>query len=139
MIKPKALFVCIGNSCRSQMAEGFARALQGSRYEIFSAGSRPAGVVNPLAIEVMKENGIDIATHRSKSTRQVPQERYEVVVTMGCGDACPHLPSKYRLDWQIPDPVGQPIESFRKVRDLVEHEIKDLFLNLEKLERTGHP
>ncbi len=96
-------------------------------------------MVNAFAIEAMREKGIDISAHKSKSTRQVPQERYEAVVTMGCGDACPHLPAKYRLDWQIPDPVGRPIETFRAVRDQVEREIKDLFQNLEKLSKTGHP
>ncbi len=140
MSKPKVLFVCIGNACRSQMAEGFARAKYGDRYEILSAGSRPAGFVAPLSIDVMREKSIDISSHTSKSTKQVPLEKYEAVVTMGCGDdACPHLPAKYRMDWQIEDPFGKPVIAFREARDRIEREVDELFSHLEKLSKTGHP
>ncbi len=140
MSKPRILFVCIGNACRSQMAEGFARAKYGKRYEIWSAGSRPAGFVAPLSLTVMQEKSIDISKHTSKSTKQVPQGKYEAVVTMGCGDdACPHLPALYRMDWQIEDPYGKPIEAFRAARDRIEKEVDELFAHLEKLSKTGHP
>ena len=108
------------------MAEGFARALGEGRIEAFSAGSRPCGVVNPLAIEVMREAGIDISKHHSKGVTQVPQEKYDYIVTMGCGDACPQLPAYHRLDWQIPDPVGGDRETFIRVRELVRKKISEL-------------
>ena len=108
------------------MAEGFARALGGGKIEVFSAGSRPSGDVNPSAIEVMREAGVDISKQFSKGVGQLPQEKYEVIVTMGCGDACPQIPAYRRLDWQIPDPVGQDRATFVQVRELVRQKISEL-------------
>lgn len=116
-MKPSVLFVCVANSCRSQMAEGFARAAAGDRWEIWSAGSRPSGRVHPVALEAMRELGYDLSTHRSKGLDQVPAREWDVVVTMGCGDACPAVQAKQRLDWNIPDPVSVPIEALRRIRD----------------------
>lgn len=125
-VRPKILFVCIGNSCRSQIAEGFARALSGGRLEVFSAGSRPSGNVSPDAVLVMKESGIDISRHHSKGLSHLPPEKFDAIVTMGCGDACPQIPSKQRYDWQIPDPIGQPIDTFRQVRDVIRVKVENL-------------
>ena len=123
----RVLFVCVGNSCRSQMAEGFARALGGGRIVPFSAGSRPEGLVNPVAVRLMAERGIDLAGHWSKGLGELPQgEAWDILVTMGCGDACPHLPARRRLDWSIPDPWGVDDEEFRAVRDRIEAEVRTL-------------
>lgn len=129
--KPKILFVCVGNACRSQMAEGFAKNLSQGKFEIFSAGSRPAGFVSREAIEAMQELGIDISKHYSKGLNQIPPEKYDAIVTMGCGDACPHLPARQRFDWQIPDPVGASPESFREVRDLIQKKVQELFAEVK--------
>ncbi len=124
------LFVCVENSCRSQMAEGFARALGKGKIIAHSAGSSPSGIVNPTAIAVMKEKGIDLSTHTSKSVDDLPTQRFDVIVTMGCGDACPSILASKRIEWNIPDPKSQPIETFRAVRDEIEAHVKDL---LDKL------
>ncbi|MFV1988952.1 MAG: arsenate reductase ArsC [Gemmatimonadota bacterium] len=116
-MKPKFLFVCVENSCRSQIAEAFARLLGSDEVEAFSAGSRPSGVVNPKAIASMAEVGYDLSTHRSIAIDDLPAGPYAAVVTMGCGEACPHLPANRREDWQIPDPKEMPPEEFRLVRD----------------------
>ncbi len=125
MAQPKKtiLFVCIENSCRSQMAEGFARKMGEGRVEVYSAGSKPSGVVNSTGIEVMRERGIDLAGHRSKGFDPLAVKEFDYVVTMGCGDVCPFVPGKERLDWQIPDPKGKPVEFFREVRDTIEREV----------------
>lgn len=101
----RMLFVCVENSCRSQMAEGFARFYGKGRIETFSAGSRPSGRVNETAIEVMKDVGIDISSQVSKGFDALPRKEFDVVVTMGCGDECPFVPAKRRIDWQIRDPI----------------------------------
>ncbi len=123
---PKILFVCIENSCRSQMAEGFARFFGKGKIEVFSAGSRPSGNVNHKAVEVMKEIGIDIGRQESKGFDALPYKEFDLLVTMGCGDECPFVPAKKRIDWKITDPKGKPVESFREVRD----QIKEKVLNL---------
>ena len=123
---PSILFVCVANSCRSQMAEAIARSLAGGAWEIWSAGSHPSGRVHPTAIEAMKELGLDLAGHRSKGLGQVPARTWDYVVTMGCGDACPHVPARQRLDWQIPDPVGQPADDVRRIRDQLAAQVRQL-------------
>ena len=117
---PHLLFVCIENSNRSQMAEGFARTLGRGRVAAFSAGSRPSGIVNPRAIQFMKEKGIDLSAQLSKGLDDLPQVRWDWIVTMGCGDACPTLPAMHRLDWELPDPKHLPDDEFRAVRDRIE-------------------
>ena len=124
--KVKILFVCIENAGRSQMAEGFARHIGKDLVEPYSAGSKPSGKVNPLAIESMKEKGIDISSHDSKGFNDLPVKEFDYVVTMGCGDVCPYYPGKERLDWQTPDPKGKPIEYIRQVRDTIEKEVEKL-------------
>jgi arsenate reductase len=113
------LFVCVENSCRSQMAEGFAKALGGERVAAFSAGSRPSGVVNARAIEFMREAGVDIAEHQSRGLDDLPALTWDYIVTMGCGDACPTLPARHRLDWDLPDPKHMDDDGFREVRDRI--------------------
>ena len=119
----KAVFVCVENSNRSQVAEAFAR-MAGA--EAYSAGSRPSGKVNPTAIEAMRELGYDLASHNSKSLDELPDVQFDVVVTMGCGDACPNLKAARREDWEIPDPKEMPPDQFREVRDLIARKVQQL-------------
>ena len=124
---PHILFVCVENSCRSQMAEGFARALAAGRVATFSAGSRPSGQVHPAAVRFMRERGIDLSGHASKGLGDLPQGIVlDYVVTMGCGDACPHLPARHRLDWDLPDPKLMGDEEFRTVRDRIEALVREI-------------
>ena len=127
----RLLFVCVENSNRSQMAEAFARLHGGGGVEAWSAGSRPSGRVNPRAIEAMRELGYDLAAHASKSLDDLPPVEFDAVVTMGCGDACPFVPAKRRLDWQIPDPRDLPPAEFRAVRDRIEREVRALLEELD--------
>jgi protein-tyrosine-phosphatase len=122
----KVLFVCIENSCRSQIAEAFAHLYGKGKIEPFSAGSNPSGKINPKAIESMKEIGYDLARHSSKSLAEIPQEQYEYVITMGCGDVCPFVDARYHEDWGIPDPKELPMEEFRKIRALIEDKVREL-------------
>jgi arsenate reductase (thioredoxin) len=127
----RLLFVCVENSNRSQMSEAFARIHGGKDVEAFSAGSKPSGKVNPKAIASMKELRYDLSTHQSKSLDQVKEYApFDAVVTMGCGDACPWMPAKQFVDWQIPDPKHMDEEEFRQVRSLIEAKVKDLLQQL---------
>ncbi|MEI2739285.1 MAG: arsenate reductase ArsC [Chitinophagaceae bacterium] len=129
----KILFVCVENSNRSQMSQAFAKMVGGSSVKAYSAGSNPSGRINQKAIVAMKELGYDLKTHRSKSLDQVKEfAPFDVVVTMGCGDACPWMPAKQFIDWQIPDPRDMNEEDFRKVRDLIKEKVTDLILLLKK-------
>lgn len=121
------LFVCVENSCRSQMAEGFARAAAPAGVLVFSAGSRPSGRVNPRAVRFMAERAIDLSGHRSEGLESLPAGvNWDEVVTMGCGDACPHLPARRRLDWALPDPKDLDDDGFRAVRDRIETLVREL-------------
>ena len=132
-MKKKLLFVCIEISNRSQMSQAFAKMLGGDDVEAYSAGSRPSGIVNPKAIVAMKELGYDLGTHDSKSLDEVKQfAPFDVVVTMGCGDACPWMPAKRFVDWQIPDPKHMEPEEFNKVRDFIGEQVKNLISELQK-------
>jgi protein-tyrosine-phosphatase len=124
----KVLFVCVENSCRSQMAEAFARIHGGENVEAYSAGSRPSGVVNPKAIESMKEIGYDLSKHSSKSLDDLPDAKWDFVATMGCGDECPYVRAERREDWQIPDPKNMGPDEFREVRDMIDGKVKELFV-----------
>lgn len=126
----RVLFVCVENSCRSQIAEAFARMHGGGRVEAYSAGSRPSGRVNPKAVDCMRSRDYDLDTHRSKSLAEIPDLEYDAAVTMGCGDVCPQIRARLREDWNIPDPKELPAEEFGKVRDAIEVRVKEL---LEKL------
>jgi glutathione/glutaredoxin type arsenate reductase len=126
MDKKRILFVCVENSCRSQIAEGFARALGGDKVEVFSSGSKSSGVVNPDAIAIMKEAGIDISGQKSKGFADLPYKEFDVIATMGCGDACPFFPARERYDWQIEDPKGKGSGVFRRVRDEIGAKVAEL-------------
>ncbi len=114
------------------MAEAFARLYHANdEIEIFSAGSRPSGAVNPKAVASMREIGYDLTRHESKSLTDVPDVEYDAVVTMGCGDECPFVRAKRREDWSIPDPKHLPPDEFREVRDLIEAKVKELSRRLK--------
>jgi len=133
-MKKKILFVCIENSNRSQMSQAFAKILGGADVEAYSAGSKPSGIVNPKAITAMKELGYDLSAHDSKYLKEVEQYApFDAVVTMGCGDACPWMPAKKFIDWQIPDPKHMEPEEFNKVRDLIKEKVARLLEELEKI------
>jgi len=122
----KVLFVCVENSCRSQIAEGFAQAFGKGAIEAYSAGSKPLGKVNPLAIEVMREAGIDISGNLSKGFNELPVNNFDYVVTLGCQDICPFFPADKHIEWQIDDPKDKNIEFFRKVRDDIGNRVREL-------------
>jgi protein-tyrosine-phosphatase len=122
----KIIFVCVENSNRSQMAEAFARIHGGDRVEARSAGSRPSGRINPKAVEAMKEVGYDLTTHTSKGLDGFNGQEFDAAVTMGCGDECPLVLARRRLEWQIPDPRNMTVDQFREVRNLIESKVKQL-------------
>ena len=131
-MKKKLLFVCVENSNRSQMSQAFATIYGGNEVEAFSAGSKPSGIVNPKAIAAMKELGYDLNKHDSKSLDEVKTSApFDVVVTMGCGDACPWMPAKKFVDWQIPDPKHMEPVEFNKVRDFIGEQVNQLLKELE--------
>ncbi len=130
MTTPRIIFVCVENSNRSQMAEAFARIHGGDRVQAFSAGSRPSGRVNPRAVQAMKEVGYDLTTHQSKGLGGFNGQEFDAAVTMGCGDECPLVRARRRLEWQIPDPKEMPPERFREVRDLIERKVVELLASL---------
>jgi protein-tyrosine-phosphatase len=127
---PTVLFVCVHNAGRSQMAAGWLKHLAGDRVEIFSAGSEPADRVNPIAIEAMREVGIDISGETPKILTTDSVSRADVVITMGCGDTCPYFPGKRYEDWELADPAGQSIDVVRQVRDDIKSRIKTLVKEL---------
>lgn len=127
----KILFVCVENSNRSQMSQAFAKMLGGDDVKAYSAGSKPSGRINQKAIVAMKELGYDLKSHRSKSLDQVKEYGpFDAVVTMGCGDACPWMPAKQFIDWDIPDPKDMNEDDFRKVRDLIREKVDALLISL---------
>lgn len=131
-MKKKLLFVCVENSNRSQMSQAFAKMLGGESVEAYSAGSKPSGIVNPKAIAAMKELGYDLSLHDSKSLEEVKQYApFDAVVTMGCGDACPWMPAKQFIDWQIPDPKHMEPTEFNKVRDYIKGLVSGLLSSLD--------
>ncbi|MDX5400167.1 MAG: arsenate reductase ArsC [Actinomycetes bacterium] len=124
--KPSVLFVCVHNAGRSQMAAAYLEALGGGKVEVRSAGSAPGNAVNPAAVEAMAEEGIDMSAAQPKILTDEAVLASDVVITMGCGDACPFYPGKRYLDWELDDPAGKGVESVRPIRD----EIKQRILGL---------
>ncbi|MGY1805213.1 arsenate reductase ArsC [Blastococcus sp. SYSU D00922] len=124
--KPSVLFVCVHNAGRSQMAAGWLRHLAGDGVEVRSAGSLPGDRVNPSAVAAMAEVGIDISDQSPKVLTTEAVEASDVVITMGCGDACPVFPGKRYLDWELEDPAGQGVEAVRPIRDEIERRIRTL-------------
>ncbi|NHF62178.1 arsenate reductase ArsC [Microcella pacifica] len=127
---PTVLFVCVHNAGRSQMAAGYLRHFAGDRVEVLSAGSEPKDQINPTAVEAMAEEGIDIASNTPKVLTTDAVRASDVVITMGCGDACPIFPGKRYEDWELDDPAGQGIESVRVIRDDIKARIQALVAEL---------
>ena len=128
--KPTVLFVCVHNAGRSQMAAGYLRALGGDRVEVLSAGSEPKDEINPVAVQAMAEDGIDIAGNVPKVLTVDAVKESDVVITMGCGDACPIFPGKRYEDWELDDPAGQGIDAVRPIRDDIKRRITQLLTEL---------
>ena len=128
--RPRVLFVCIENACRSQMAAGFARLHGSDRVEIHSAGSKPAAAVNPRAIAFMAERGCDISTRIPEPLSAFADQAFDAVITMGCGDACPWLPARLREDWALPDLKHLADDAFRAIRDKIEQRVLALLARL---------
>ncbi len=124
--KKTIMFVCVHNAGRSQMAAGFMRELGGDRVEVLSAGSAPKDSINPIAVEAMMELGIDIANQKPKILTPEAVQQSDVVITMGCGDACPYYPGKRYEDWKLDDPAGQGIEPVRVIRDEIKARVENL-------------
>ena len=128
--RPTVLFVCVHNAGRSQMAAGFLTALSGGAVEVRSAGSMPGDQINPVAVEAMAEVGIDIASEQPKILTDQAVQDSDVVITMGCGDACPFYPGKRYEDWELEDPAGKDIETVREVRDEIKTRVEELIRSL---------
>jgi len=125
MMKYKVAFVCVHNSCRSQMAEGWTKQLGSEIFEVYSAGTEEYPQVKPLAVEVMEEAGIDMSEHHPKLLTDIPS-KIDILITMGCNVVCPHVPNKHKEDWGLDDPSGGPIEDFRLTRDLIKVKVEEL-------------
>ena len=123
---PTVLFVCVHNAGRSQMAAGFMQFLSEGKVKVLSAGSAPKESINPIAVEVMSEVGIDIAKNQPKVLTNEAVQESDVVITMGCGDACPFYPGKRYEDWVLEDPAGQSIEKVREIRDQIKSKVTEL-------------
>ena len=128
--KPAVLFVCVHNAGRSQMAAGYLRALAGDRIDVFSAGSEPRDQINPIAVQVMAEEGIDIADNVPQILTTERVQASDVVITMGCGDACPVFPGKCYEDWELTDPAGRPVDEVRPIRDDIKARVEALIEDL---------
>ena len=130
MTTPSVLFLCVHNAGRSQMAAGWLRHLAGDSVEVRSAGSAPANQINPAAVEAMREVGIDITDQTPEKLEWETAESSDVIVTMGCGDACPVFPGKRYEDWQLDDPAGQGVEAVRPIRDEIRRRVETLISEL---------
>jgi arsenate reductase len=124
-MKKIVAFVCIHNSCRSQMAEGFAKALGSEVIEAYSAGTEEYPGPKPMAVEVMEDAGIDMSNHTSKLLSDIP-EKLDILITMGCGVECPYVPTNHREDWGLEDPSGGPKSGFEETRDIIRDKVLDL-------------
>ena len=126
----KVAFICVHNSCRSQMAEGWGKELGKGVLEVYSAGTEDYPEVKPLAVEVMEEAGIDMSSHRPKLLSDIPSE-LDILITMGCNVVCPFVPNKHMEDWGLDDPSGGPIDGFRVTRDLIKEKVENLLIRIE--------
>uniref|UniRef100_UPI0030840308 arsenate reductase ArsC n=1 Tax=Desulforadius tongensis TaxID=1216062 RepID=UPI0030840308 len=127
----KVAFVCTHNSCRSQMAEGWAKKLDSDVLDVYSAGTEKHPEVKPQAVQVMEEAGVDMSKHYPKLLSDIPKE-VDILVTMGCNVVCPHVLCKHSEDWGLEDPSGGPIEGFRKTRDIIKKKVEDLILRVQQ-------
>ncbi len=124
-MKKKVAFVCVHNSCRSQMAEGWAKKLGSDVLEVYSAGTEDYPEVKPLAVEVMEEAGVDMSNHHPKLLTDIPEE-VDFLITMGCNVVCPFVPCSHSEDWGLTDPSGGPIEDYKKTSDIIKEKVEDL-------------
>ncbi|PLX30954.1 MAG: low molecular weight phosphatase family protein [Clostridiales bacterium] len=131
MKKKTVAFVCVHNSCRSQMAEGWAKKLGRDTIEAYSAGTEKYPEVKPLAVEVMEEAGVDMSSHYPKLLTDIPQE-VDILITMGCNVVCPFVPANHTEDWGLDDPSGGPKEGFENTRDLVRQKVIDLIVSIRR-------
>ena len=122
----RVLFVCIENSNRSQIAQAFAIIYGKGNIEALSAGSKPSGIVNQKAIMTMKEIGYDLTKHTSKSLNDIPNVKYDYVITMGCGDKCPFINAEHHVEWNIPDPKEMPMNEVNRIRDIIKDKVIEL-------------
>lgn len=129
-MKYRLAFVCVHNSCRSQMAEGWAKKLGSDIFEAYSAGTENYPEVKPLAVQVMEESGVNMDEHKPKLLSDIP-EQLDILITMGCNVDCPFVPNKHREDWGLTDPSGGPIEDFRKTRDMIKIKVEELIKRVE--------
>src|SRR5690554_1909236 len=132
-MKKKVAFVCIHNSCRSQMAEAWAKELGSDILEVYSAGTEKYPEVKPGAVEVMEEAGVDMSEHFPKLLSDIPEE-IDILITMGCGVECPYIPCEHREDWGLEDPSGGPIEGYRVTRDMIKEKVEDLVARVKNRE-----
>lgn len=130
-MKKTVAFVCVHNSCRSQMAEGWAKKLGEEVLEAYSAGTENYPEVKPMAVQVMEEAGVEMKEHMPKLLSDIPP-KLDIVITMGCNVDCPYLPCNHREDWGLTDPSGGPIEGFRKTRDIIKEKVEDLIERIKK-------
>jgi len=131
LTRPTVLFVCVHNAGRSQMAAGYLQHLGGDRIDVLSAGSQPAGEINPVAVAAMAEDGIDITAETPKLLTDAAVQAADVVVTMGCGDECPFYPGKQYEDWVLDDPAGQDLDTVRPIRDEIRQRVERLITELD--------
>jgi arsenate reductase len=137
MTKPTVLFVCVHNAGRSQMAAGYLQHLAGDRVEVLSAGSEPKDQINPVAVQAMAEEGIDIAGNTPKLLTTDAVRESDVVITMGCGDACPIFPGKRYEDWELDDPAGRDADAVRRIRDDIRARVESLLAELAPAGRSS--
>lgn len=127
----KIAFICVHNSCRSQIAEGWAKKLGGDLFEAYSAGTEEYPQVKPLALQVMEEAGVNMSGHHPKLIKEIPNE-LDILITMGCNVTCPYIPNKHSEDWGIEDPSGKGIEAFRKTREEIREKVENLIQRITK-------
>ncbi len=132
-MKKKVAFICVHNSCRSQMAEGWARKLGSNVLEVYSAGTEEYSEVKPLAVHVMEEAGVDMSAHTPKLLTDIPEE-VDILITMGCNVVCPFVPNNHSEDWGLEDPSGGPIEGYREIRDIIKEKVEDLIKRVKNNE-----
>lgn len=133
MMKKKVAFVCVHNSCRSQMAEGWLKKLGSHVADVYSAGTEEYPAVKPLAVEVMEEAGVDMSEQYPKLLKDIP-EKVDIIITMGCNVECPFVPCDHREDWGLTDPSGGPIDDFRNTRDIIKGKVEELIKQIENNE-----
>ena len=132
-MKKKVAFICVHNSCRSQMAEGWAKKLGSDVLEVYSAGTERYPEVKLLAVKVMEEDGVNMSSHYPKLLSDIPEE-VDILITMGCNVICPFIPNDHSEDWGLDDPSGGPIEDYRNTRDLIKEKVEDLIRRVKNRE-----